>query len=100
MDGDRARSASCSNSLKDSGQKSLWTKLTRPAHAAHAAHADEGWWPALGLTEQALAVVNTCGKALASAGAFICGSKALKQFLINYARSFIFSTALPRYLAI
>jgi 8-amino-7-oxononanoate synthase len=47
-----------------------------------------------------LAVVHTCGKALASAGAFICGSKTLKQFLINHARSFIFSTALPPYLAI
>jgi 8-amino-7-oxononanoate synthase len=55
---------------------------------------------ALGLTEQALAVVHTCGKALASGGAFICGNKTLKQFLINHARSFIFSTALPPYLAI
>lgn len=53
----------------------------------------------LGLARQTLAAVHTCGKALASAGAFICGSKTLKQFLINHARSFIFSTALPPYLA-
>ncbi len=42
-----------------------------------------------------LAVVHTCGKALASTGAFICCSETLKQYLINRARTFIFSTALP-----
>ena len=47
----------------------------------------------------ALAVVHTCGKALASMGAFICGSKTLCQYLINRARTFIFSTALPPYFA-
>jgi 8-amino-7-oxononanoate synthase len=46
-----------------------------------------------------LAVIHTCGKALASAGAFICGSAALKNYLINRARTFIFSTAMPPYLA-
>ncbi|HXM98516.1 MAG TPA: 8-amino-7-oxononanoate synthase [Candidatus Dormibacteraeota bacterium] len=45
------------------------------------------------------AVVHTCGKALASAGAFVCGSKVLKEHLINHARTFIFSTALPPYIA-
>jgi 8-amino-7-oxononanoate synthase len=53
----------------------------------------------LGLQEQALAIVHTCGKALASMGAFVCGSQVLKQFLINHARSFIFSTAMPPYFA-
>lgn len=46
-----------------------------------------------------LAVVHTCGKALASMGAFVCGSATLRRFLINRARSFIFSTALPPYCA-
>jgi 8-amino-7-oxononanoate synthase len=45
------------------------------------------------------ATVHTCGKALASAGAFVCGSKVLKEHLINHARTFIFSTALPPYIA-
>lgn len=54
---------------------------------------------ALGLTEEVLATVHTCGKALASMGAFVCGSAALKQYLINHARSFIFSTAMPPYFA-
>jgi 8-amino-7-oxononanoate synthase len=58
-----------------------------------------GFVAGLGLAQRTLATVHTCGKALASAGAFICGSKTLKQFLINHARSFIFSTALPPYFA-
>ncbi len=53
----------------------------------------------LGLQERALAIIHTCGKALASMGAFVCGSNVLKQFLINHARSFIFSTAMPPYFA-
>jgi 8-amino-7-oxononanoate synthase len=51
------------------------------------------------LLEQAVAVVHTCGKALASAGAFVCGSSLLKEHLINHARTFIFSTAMPPYMA-
>jgi 8-amino-7-oxononanoate synthase len=46
-----------------------------------------------------LAVVHTCGKALASAGALVCGSATLREYLINRARTFIFSTAMPPYLA-
>jgi 8-amino-7-oxononanoate synthase len=45
------------------------------------------------------AAVHTCGKALASAGAFVCGSAVLKEHLINHARTFIFSTAMPPYVA-
>jgi 8-amino-7-oxononanoate synthase len=52
-----------------------------------------------GLTQEVLAVVHTCGKALASAGAFVCGSRVLREFLINYARTLIFSTAMPPYMA-
>jgi len=47
---------------------------------------------------QVLATVHTCGKALASAGAFVCSPAVLKEHLINHARTFIFSTALPPYL--
>jgi 8-amino-7-oxononanoate synthase len=52
-----------------------------------------------GLTKEVLAVVHTCGKALASAGGFVCGSKVLRDFLINHARTLIFSTAMPAYFA-
>jgi 8-amino-7-oxononanoate synthase len=56
--------------------------------------AEHGW------EDRCLAVVHTCSKALAGIGAFVCGSKTLKAFLMNSARSFIFSTALPPYMAL
>ena len=37
--------------------------------------------------------MGTLGKALGSSGGYICGSRALIDFLVNRARSFIFSTA-------
>lgn len=40
-------------------------------------------------------IVGTFGKALASAGAYAITDDVMRQFLINKARSFIFSTALP-----
>ena len=52
-----------------------------------------------GLSGTVLATVHTCGKALAAAGAFVCGSENLRRFLINRARTFIFSTGLPPYFA-
>lgn len=52
-----------------------------------------------GLSGHVLATVHTCGKGLASAGAFVCGSDNLRRFLINRARTFIFGTALPPYFA-
>jgi 8-amino-7-oxononanoate synthase len=52
-----------------------------------------------GVTRRVLATVHTCGKALAAAGAFVCGSDNLRRFLINRARTFIFNTGLPPYFA-
>jgi 8-amino-7-oxononanoate synthase len=52
-----------------------------------------------GVLKGVVAVVHTCGKALASAGAIICGSAVLKEYLINNARTFIFTTAMPPYIA-
>jgi 8-amino-7-oxononanoate synthase len=51
------------------------------------------------LTGEVIAMTHTCGKALASAGAFVCGSATLRDHLINHARTFIFSTAMPPYMA-
>ena len=52
-----------------------------------------------GVLSQVLATVHTCGKALASAGALVCGPTVLKDHLVNHARTFIFSTAMPPYFA-
>ena len=61
--------------------------------------AGHGHATATGITSKVLAIVHTCGKALASAGAFVCGPAVLKEHLVNHARTFIFSTALPPYFA-
>jgi 8-amino-7-oxononanoate synthase len=61
--------------------------------------AGHGLAAAAGITSKVLAIVHTCGKALASAGAFVCGPTVLKEHLLNRARTFIFSTALPPYFA-
>lgn len=46
----------------------------------------------LGLVDQVFARVITFGKAWGNAGAVVLGSQALRQYLINFARSFIYST--------
>lgn len=49
----------------------------------------------LGLEESTFARVHTFGKALGCHGAIILGSNELRQYLINFARSFIYTTAAP-----
>jgi 8-amino-7-oxononanoate synthase len=58
-----------------------------------------GMIAAIGRSETVLATIHTCGKALASMGAFVAGSRTLHDFLVNRARTFIFTTALPPYCA-
>jgi 8-amino-7-oxononanoate synthase len=47
----------------------------------------------LGVSDRIEIQMGTLGKALAASGGYICGSRALVDFLVNRARSFIFSTA-------
>jgi 8-amino-7-oxononanoate synthase len=50
---------------------------------------------ALGLTHQVDIQMGTLSKAFGVSGGFICGSQTLIQILVNKARSFIYSTAIP-----
>lgn len=49
----------------------------------------------LGLIRDVDIIVGTFGKAAFSEGAFVAASKVIKEFLQNFSRSFIFSTAIP-----
>ncbi len=51
----------------------------------------------LGLENRVFARVHTFGKALGAHGACVVGPAVLKSYLLNYARSLIYTTALPRH---
>lgn len=48
---------------------------------------------ALGLSDQVYASIYTFGKAMGVHGAFVSGSQTLREFLINFARPFIYTTS-------
>jgi 8-amino-7-oxononanoate synthase len=50
---------------------------------------------ALGLTDRVDVQMGTLGKALGSFGAYVAGSRALVDWLVSRARTFVFTTALP-----
>lgn len=54
----------------------------------------EGRVVELGLQDKCLARIHTFGKAMGGHGAVVIGNQNLKEFLINYCRAFIYSTAL------
>ena len=55
----------------------------------------EGLVQSLGLEKEVFARLITYGKAMGCHGAAILGSNELKSYLINFARSFIYTTGLP-----
>lgn len=66
------------------------------------AHSTGLWGPdgagscvALGLGSEVLARIHTFGKAMGVHGACVVGSATLAQYLLNFSRPFIYTTALP-----
>lgn len=57
--------------------------------------AGEGLAQVLGLQDEFLARIHTFGKAVGCHGAIVLGSERLRQFLINFCRPLIYTTALP-----
>lgn len=96
MDGDRAPIAD----IVAMAQKHGAELIVDEAHATGVLGPQgRGLIAGAGVSREIFAAVHTCGKALASMGAYVCGSETLKQYLVNRARTFIFSTALPPYVA-
>ena len=55
----------------------------------------EGLVQAMGLESDCFARIHTFGKAVGCHGAIVLGTTLLRDFLINFSRSFIYTTALP-----
>ncbi len=51
------------------------------------------------IPDETTIIIGTCGKALGTLGAFVCGSSLLREYLINKCRTFIYTTALPPFIA-
>jgi len=52
---------------------------------------------ALGIEKECFARIYTYGKSMGCQGAAVVGSEVLTNYLINFARSFIYTTALPEH---
>ncbi len=65
------------------------------AHAAGIFGNGRGLLHEYGLADKIFAIIITFGKAFGCHGAAIIGSSDLKDYLINFARSFIYTTGLP-----
>ncbi len=92
MDGDMAPLAEIVTLCKQYGAQ----LIVDEAHATGVfAQHGEGLVVALGLQDDVFARVHTFGKALGCHGAVVVGSQLLRNYLINFARSFIYTTALP-----
>jgi glycine C-acetyltransferase/8-amino-7-oxononanoate synthase len=70
--------------------------LVDEAHGTGALGPDgRGAVAAAGLEDEVDVIVGTLGKSLGSYGAYVCCERSLAKYLINSARTLIFSTALP-----
>jgi glycine C-acetyltransferase/8-amino-7-oxononanoate synthase len=92
MDGDVAPIAE----LLDLARRHRCLLMVDEAHATGAlGPGGAGAVAEAGLSGEVDLIVGTLGKTLGSYGAYVCGSAKLVDLLINTARPFIFSTALP-----
>jgi glycine C-acetyltransferase len=92
MDGDVARLEDLVRLARSHGCR----LMVDEAHATGAlGPGGRGSVAAAGLSGEVDLVVGTLGKALGSYGAYVCAGSELIEYLLNTARSFIFSTALP-----
>jgi 8-amino-7-oxononanoate synthase len=92
MDGDQAPLAEMAAVCRRYGAR----LIVDEAHATGiVGQKGEGLVQALGLENDCFARIHTFGKAVGCHGAIVVGSVLLRDFLINFSRSFIYTTALP-----
>ncbi len=90
MDGDLARL----NEIVSITKRYKSNIILDEAHATGViGNKGEGLAQHLELQGKIFARVHTCGKAIGNNGAFVLGSDTLKNYLINFCRPFIYSTA-------
>jgi len=92
MDGDKAPLADIARACREHG---AWLMVDEAHAAGIFGRNGAGLVSELGLQSEVDVIVGTLGKALASFGAYVAGSRALTDLLVNRARSFIFTTGLP-----
>lgn len=91
MDGDQAPLEELAQCCRAYGA----ALIVDEAHSTGIYGAGSGLVCALGLEQQVFARIHTFGKAMGSHGACITGDWVLRNYLINFARTFIYTTALP-----
>jgi len=92
MDGDQAPLAEMAATCQRYGAH----LIVDEAHATGVVgEKGEGLVQVLGLESACLARVHTFGKAVGCHGAIVLGSSRLRDYLVNFCRSFIYTTALP-----
>jgi 8-amino-7-oxononanoate synthase len=92
MDGDRAPL----EAMTDLCEKNKGMLIVDEAHATGIiGNKGEGLVQQLNLQRKCFARVHTFGKACGVHGAIVLGSAKLKNYLINFARSFVYTTSLP-----
>lgn len=92
MDGDLAPLAELAELRREFG---FWLYVDEAHAVGVRGKSGEGLVGELGLLPDVDILVGTCGKALASEGAWVISSDVVRQWLVNKCRTLIFTTGLP-----
>ncbi|CAE6406632.1 unnamed protein product [Rhizoctonia solani] len=93
MDGDLAPLASILRTVECLIPPERRCVIVDEAHSTGVYGNGRGWVEQLGLGSRVHVRLHTFGKAMASSGAVVICDSLMREYLINYARSFIFTTA-------